>query len=263
MFSPSTLRGLSRSVVSHRQMSTESVDKQRISIALYRQLLRWCKETDDDIPLSYFVPPVHMTAPQIDVERLLLLTGEEKSKFPANSIIETNQITCAIHNSLDARDFFRAVFRLNKAPTKDDKMKKQRVTLAFEGIRSLNELTQALKTLKQNRAKHVLRDGVEFRVGQVVKHKVEDWRGVVIGWRRIDPLSSAKSDQLTSLTQKTYTLDPVDAIRYTVLLDSGDAHLHYSKRRETGTNSQMEVHQSDLQLMGDERYASVCIVLPR
>lgn len=199
-----------------------------------------------------------MTAPQIDVERLQLLTEEEKAKFPPNSILQSNQITCPIHNSKDARDFFRAVFRLNKAVTNDATIQKQRVSLAFEGIRSLNELTQALKILKQNRAKHVLRDSVEFRVGQVVKHKVEKWRGVITGWRRIEPnagSSTGKYDQPTSLTQKSYqSLDPVDTIRYTILLDSGDAHLHYSKRQQSGTFNQAEVHQSDVELVDDDRY---------
>lgn len=263
MFTPSTFQGLSRSAIAVRELSSDTAGKHRISLALYRQLLRWCKETEDDIPLSYFIPPVHMAAPQIDGDRLKSMTEEQRTKFPTNSIVETkeNHITCPIHNVSDARDFFKTVFRLNQAPDKDVNIQKQRITLAFEGIKSLNELTQALQTLKQNRAKHVLRDGVEFRVGQVVKHKVESWRGVITGWSRIDLNTDGKTYKPSSLTQRTYQLDPVDAIRYNVLLDSGDAYLHYSKRRETVNPNQVEVYQSDLQLVADERYTSTLFAL--
>jgi heat shock protein HspQ len=235
--------------------------KQRISLALYRQLLRWCNETDDEVPLSFFVPPVYMSAPhQLDPRSLEALSEEEKtSRFPANSIIESNQITCPIHTSADAKTFFRAVFRLNRAPSDTaDETQKQRITLAFEGIRSLNELSQGLATLKEKRAKHIVREGVDFRVGQVVKHKVEDWRGIVIGWQRFEQeaasTTSEEEQQPTSLTQKSYELDPADAVRYTIVLDSGDAHLHSSKRRETKNLSQAEVFQSDLELVQDDRY---------
>jgi hemimethylated DNA binding protein len=235
-------------------MASEAAGKQRISLALYRQLLRWCIETDDDIPLSFFVPPVYMTEPHIDVVRLSTLSDEDKSIFPANSILERNQITCPIHNSEDARRLFRAVFRLNRAPTDDAQVQKQRVTLAFEGIRSLNTLSQGLQALKQNRAKHVLRDGVSFRVGQVVKHKIENWRGVVIGWRRVEPNTSAGNDKATSLTKKAYDLDPNDHVKCTILVDSGDAHLHYSKRTETSNLSRAEVHQTEIELVDEKRW---------
>lgn len=273
MFSSTSILKLShrrRLSGSARQLASEATSgagKQRISLALYRQLLRWCHDTDDDVPLSSFVPPVYMTAPQqIEEHRLASLSEEEKVQwFPAHSIIESNHITCPIRNAVDAKKLFRAVFRLNRDPAAansddDADIQKQRITLAFEGIRSLNELSRGLQKLKYNRAKHVLRDNVEFRVGQVVKHKVEDWRGIVIGWQRVvESSSEAKnkeggSSQPTSLTKKSYELDPVDAIRYTILLDSGDAHLHYSKRRETNNASQAEVFQSDLQLVEDERY---------
>ena len=262
MFISSTVRCLSSSssqpssVLRRDLSSAAAAGNHRIVLALYRQLLRWCHDTEASIPLSQFIPPVYMTSPQIDVERLKILTEDEKAKlFPPNSIIQSNQITCPIHNSMDARTFFRAVFRLNKAVIDDPTIQKQRVSLAFEGVRSLNELNQALKILKQKRARHVLRDGVDLRVGQVVKHKVEKWRGIITGWHRIEPNSSdGKYDHPTSLTQKTYPLDPVDSIRYTVLLDSGDAHLHYSKRQESGTFNQAEVHQSDIELIDDDRY---------
>lgn len=198
-----------------------------------------------------------MAEPQIEANRLADLSERERWMFPANSILEANQITCPIRNSADARNFFRAIFRLNRAPNttaNSEEVHKQRITLAFEGIRSLNELSRGLQGLKQNRAKHVLRDGVKFFVGQVVKHKTEDWRGVVIGWRRFEPNTKGQTDHPTSLTKKSYELDPEDTIKYTILLDSGDAHLHYSKRKDSSILSQADVHQTEIELVQDKRY---------
>ena len=255
MFSSTFLHRLSTSTVhSTRKISSEpAAGKRRVSLALYRQLLRWCTETDEDIPLSFFIPPVYMKEPQIDVGRLAVLSDKERLLFPSNSILETNHITCPIHNSEDARKFFRAVFRVNHAPTKDPQVQKQRVTLAFEGIRSLNTLSQGLHGLKLNRAKHVLRDGVDFRVGQVVKHKIENWRGIIIAWRRVEPNRIGMGAKPTSLTKKQYEMDSEESIKYTVLLDSGDAHLHYSKRRESSNLSRAEVHQTEIELVKENR----------
>jgi hypothetical protein len=88
----------------------------------------------------------------------------------------------------------------------------------------------------------------------VVKHKLEDWRGVIVGWERIDGDLKAESDQLTSLTKKAYEMNPEDHhIKYSIILDSGDAHLHYVKRRTTGDMSSAEAHQPDLLRVEDER----------
>jgi hemimethylated DNA binding protein len=87
----------------------------------------------------------------------------------------------------------------------------------------------------------------------VVRHKVEDWRGVVVGWERSDGESAYGEEQTTSLTQKNYPLDPDDNVKYTILVDGNDAHLHYSKRRENHHVSAMtEFFQSDLEMVKDE-----------
>jgi hemimethylated DNA binding protein len=86
----------------------------------------------------------------------------------------------------------------------------------------------------------------------VVKHKVEDWRGVVVGWERSDNESDYGEEQPTSLTQKNYPLDPDDNVKYMIVLDGNDAHLHYSKRRESHNLSMAEFFQSDLETVKDE-----------
>lgn len=90
----------------------------------------------------------------------------------------------------------------------------------------------------------------------MVKHKREDWRGVVVGWERIDGDLKGESGQLTSLTKKGYEKnsdDSEDHIKYSIILDSGDAHLHYVKRRTSGDMSLAEAHQPDLSRVDDER----------
>ena len=88
----------------------------------------------------------------------------------------------------------------------------------------------------------------------VVKHNTEDWRGVVVAWEREDDISNEDTRPTTSLTSKVYKIDPKDLVKYSIILDSGDAHLHYSKRRDPGDMSTAEVHQSDLSLVEDKRY---------
>jgi hypothetical protein len=167
-----------RSSVSRRQSFQQTAKqrfaterKDRITLALYRQLIDWSKSVEDDVPLSYFIPPVHLSPPQVDKKSLYLMAiGDKESRvkaslFPERTIVEENQLTIPIRNSSDVRKFFRGVFRLNAVSTNPDKQK-QRISLAFEGLKSLNELSQALADLKEKRRKHIDRDDVRFRVGQ-------------------------------------------------------------------------------------------------
>jgi hypothetical protein len=97
----------------------------------------------------------------------------------------------------------------------------------------------------------------------VVKHKLEDWRGFIVGWERIDggdlkAEESSSDPSLTSLTKKAYESKPEDHnIKYSIILDSGDAHLHYVKRRTPGDMSLAEAHQPDLSRVEDERYVGL------
>jgi hemimethylated DNA binding protein len=88
----------------------------------------------------------------------------------------------------------------------------------------------------------------------VVRHKVEEWRAVIIGWEHSDSDDepSLGAPPATSLTQKNYPLDPSDGVKYTLILDSGDAHLHYSKRRESNNLSMTECFESDLEEVKDK-----------
>lgn len=86
----------------------------------------------------------------------------------------------------------------------------------------------------------------------VVRHTIEDWRGIVVGWERTDNESTSNEEPTTSLTKKNYPLDPADNVKYMVVVDGNDAHLHYSKRRESNLSSIAEVLQSELETVNDE-----------
>lgn len=241
-----------------RSLSTKAQGNPRLPLTLYRQLINWCNHTDERIPLSHFIPPVSLSPPEIEASRLkeLLSSEELRAQFPPKSIFKERSIISPIHNASMAKLFFRAVFRLNKdTPGGSAEHQKIRVSLAFDALRSLNELTGAIETLEKKRALHIDRNGVTFGVGQVVKHKVEQWRGVITGWHHHDKVSEANNEPTrpTSLTMKMYSLDPVDSVKYKVLLDSGDVHMHYYPRRHELANAS-NIHQSDLELVEDERY---------
>lgn len=76
---------------------------------------------------------------------------------------------------------------------------------------------------------------------------------MVIGWKRIDENENDSKHNPSSLTTKTYKLPEGDHVQYSVILDAGDAHLHYTKRREPGNMNVSMVHQSDLSPVTDER----------
>jgi hemimethylated DNA binding protein len=261
---------------SRRRLSTVSskaAANQRVVMTLYRQLLRWCNETEKEIPLLTFVPPVHIQPPQIHPSSLRMVAqkdpksplarGTNSTYFPPNAVIEETELTVPIANSEDAKKFFRAIFRMNCYPPAteqdtnnilddDASMKKEQISLAFEGMRSLNELsTQQLKILKENRDKHWDRADVKFRVGQVVQHNTERWRGVVLGWNRIENKEKDHGTPATSLTQKSYKpTKSEDNVNCVVVLDWGDASLMQKTNRPI--SSIKNVYQSDLSLIKDQ-----------
>ncbi len=234
--------------------------QKRISLVLYRQLLRWCNETDKDIPLGPALPPIHFSPPQINADSLkgMIDKNDKHSTIfsPETSVVNKSGI--AVHivpTSHDAKQIVRAVFRMNAA-TSDEQERRDQVSLAFEWIKNLNELTQQLEEMKKRRMQHGNREGVEFRVGQVVKHKTLAWRGVVMGWRRqtTDENDATGSSRATSLTQKSYESTNVsasedgDEIAYDIAIDLGDATLLSSAMQQSGLKN---VYQSDLTLVDD------------
>lgn len=243
--------------------STTTTGQNRLGRTLYRQLLRWCKDTGSEIPLSSYVPPVTTMPPIVDEGALKRLSeGKEeaiRNLLPSNTIFEDNMMTVPLRKASDIQNFFRAVYRMNMNSDVTAEVQKQRVSMAFETLKSVNELTGALEDIQKEREKHLNREGVHFSVGQVVQHKRERWRGIVLGWDIITP-----SGQLTSLTTKDYSnLEEDDddddqegeegsnRVQYTMVLDSGDAHLLGGKRKVQGDSGFPVAFQPDLELMND------------
>jgi hypothetical protein len=101
--------------------------------------------------------------------------------LPPKSKVEAHQITIPIHTLEDAENLFRAVFRMNSGSSSPEVLKHQ-ISVAFDALKSLNELTRGLKTFKEQREIHLDRTGVRYHVGQ----GKQDWSGCL----QVDAFSS-------------------------------------------------------------------------
>ena len=271
-----------------------------IGRTLYRQLVRWCKSVGGtDIPLSHLIPPVSLTVPRIDGEalkRLASLPTDERGEYvvsddidgdgsdlvrvhrmlPRDAIVGDNLLICPVRRAVpDLVGLIRAVYRINspgfaagaksgdsEADTADGDVNvtQERVNLGFEATRSLNELSEAINRMKQQRIEHTDRSGVQFNVGQVVQHKGDRWRGIVVGWKRGPPPpvqqgpgggSSLTTKDYGAATEKETNNSAATTIRYDVIIDTGDAHLLGGKRNVDAETGFPLVNQTDLQAVDD------------
>ena len=291
--------------------------QQQLARTLYRQLLRWCQVTGDDIPLAPFMEPVDVQPPQVDEAQLKALQQYRDAKtttttstidqhqqqhnddrmlqfvhqilLPLNCRIDAEHLIVFVNNASDVKHLLRAVYRLNNNNNSTqtavdhpaaEALLKKRVTFAFQTLRTLNELSAALDDLNEHRQTHMDRgEDVKFYVGQVVQHKLERWRGVVVGWEQPEPTTNKNNDQedddtntimgddkeessssgasLTSLTTKMYSEDDyVKSVRYEVILDAGDIHLLQA------SSPVMVVTQTDIELLEDTRYVRRSLYAP-
>jgi len=234
----------------------ETLIASRIARAVYRQLLDWCKRTGA-VPLAGVLPPVHYKSPdEISAYRLEVLAqkapdmGDKaivraRELLPSHTEIKPHQLTLLIRNTADLKNLIQVMFRLNSGEAKPEHLK-IRQAAAFNALKSLNELTDRLNSIEQERQSHCNRNGVQFCVGQVVQHKDERWRGVVGDWSRSRPNDEGNAEgglsQKTSLTTKDYSMafaensteqhasgnaSNVESndgnVFYNIILDAGDA----------------------------------------
>ena len=134
--------------------------------------------------------------------------------------------------------FVQAIYRINHAPSV---YQNQRVTSAFRAIKSLNLLTDKLNEFKQERNMYTDRVGVQFFVGQVVQHKTERWRAVIVQWDRI---TKSTSNSLTTKEYRAKDKPTYDKIQYTLLLDNVDAGI-----RSKQDTDFLVVKQSEISLV--------------
>ena len=237
--------------------------------------------------MSHLIPPVSLTAPRVDGEalkRLASLPTDERGEcivgttssseegddldlirihnmLPKDAIVDDNLLICPVRRAVpDLIGLIRAVYRINSPNFAESAVKpsdiKERVNLGFEATRSLNELTEVINHMNQQRKEHKDRSGVEFHVGQVVQHKGDRWRGIVVGWRRGPSAPMQGPGGGSSLTTKDYgTPAEKDAcatiVRYDVIIDTGDAHLLGGKRNVDAETGFPLVNQVDLEAVDD------------
>lgn len=227
--------------------ATSSIEKQKqVARTLYKQLLRWTKRTGYEVPLDP-MPPLNLVPPMVHeaalksvssyynnnnnmVETPSKLTKHEKhlynltKKLPSNSIVDENKMLIPLENVTEIKKIIQMVFRMNHVD-EDLGFTKQRISLAFEFLKSLNELSGVLDKRKKKHLENMDRTGVKFHIGQVVQHQT-GWRAVVVGWKRL-PKEQNDVTKKTSLTSKDYSLDDNSKseyhIQYQVQLDEGDA----------------------------------------
>ena len=190
--------------------------------------------------------------------------------LPRDAIVDDNLLICPVRRAVpDLIGLIRAVYRINSpnfAATAGDGAAaspaspdiKERVNLGFEATRSLNELTEVINHMNQQRNDHKDRSGVDFHVGQVVQHKGDRWRGIVVGWRRGPPPAQMQGPGGgSSLTTKDYgtpaenDVNITTVVRYDVIIDTGDANLLGGKRSVDAETGFPVVNQVDLQAVDD------------
>lgn len=244
-----------------------STEKQKkVSKTLYRQLLRWTKRTGYKVPLDP-MPPLNIVPPMVPestlksvssyynmVEMPSKLTKREEhlynltKKLPPNSIVDETKMLIPLQTVTEIRNIIQMVFTMNHAD-EDPVSTKQRISLAFEFLKSLNELSEVLDERKKKHLENMDRTGVKFHIGQVVRHQKAGWRAVVVGWKRI-PKEQNDVSKKTSLTYKGYSMDDDSemehSIQYQVQLDEGDAV--FARLRVLGS---MNVSQYELEAVTD------------
>ena len=189
----------------NHQKKDEGISKQKsspqkhLAKVIYRQILRWCDTMTYDVPFDP-TPPVTLGPPRIDQDALSKLT-EFRSKndelvsqnyderiseghdfyqyindlLPPNTVFHSNgkMVTIPLNDAADLRSIIRVAYRLNSQTNEDtisnneyDQVLKDRVSLGFDVLRSLTDLSEVLEKRKKKRKRHFNRDGINYKVGQ-------------------------------------------------------------------------------------------------
>ena len=223
-------------------------------MGLYRQILQWCRSTDTKLPLSFFLAPLYLTDIPLQQQR-----NPTRWKLPPRTkeLASGNDWICPIDSVSDVYTYARLAFRAGNSSTastttsnnEDDNnitSNKERIRQAMEIIKGLNNLSETLSRVATNRSRHESLPPTKFRVGQVVYHTTENWRGVICGWEEDEEDNeedefeededeedsvTTSAVKATSLTQKQYVAVPTTnetekneaKIVYYIMQDSGDA----------------------------------------
>lgn len=202
--------------------------------------------------------------------------------IPDQSLVEEGKITMPIRDATDIRGAIKVAYGLNNYVVRRGKSRdeaevgpdlvQKRIALAFDAIKSLNQLTEAVNEKKRSKEDHFDTTGVAFDVGQVVQHKLERWRGVVVGWKRATTDSILKTAKPTSLTRKDYSAhhkassmdlnekeqeSGTATVQYTLVLDSGDSFLLGGQRQVLEQTGFPVASQAELELVTDSSLSRI------
>lgn len=187
--------------------------------------------------------------------------------LPKHAKCESNKLQVDMHSIQDVKSFVRAMFRINNvridpvesSDLRNEEMNQKRRDIAFDKLRKLNELhKQRILPLKERHIRNADRTGIMYRIGEVVQHRSDRWRGVIASWERGRNTSSI-SDDFGSLTKKSYdtkmSSTGTDSIRYTVILDVGDAFTLTNVMAAGG--STIHATQTELESVTDEHLTRI------
>ena len=184
---------------------------------------------------AYRVESLHQwNAEQDDTDDESAILQRVRHLLPAATNYYSDKITIPIQSIQDARNVIRSLFRLNSVDVnmeedsglRSQDMNRRRRDEAFAKLKYLNELRETrLRELQERHEANSDRTGVRFHVGQVVQHRQERWRGVVVDWVKRDarPPTGTSQSSSSSLTAKHYESKEDPPPRYSILLDEGDA----------------------------------------
>ena len=181
-----------------------------------------------------------------------------------------------INNANDLQGVIRSIYWLNNQHTieevhsaaitdinavvNEENDTKEQISLAFEAIKSCNQLSFSELDTRRGKREMSMKvrqkngesdeKGVIFHVGQVVQHKNDKWRGVVVGWD-IEKNKNDDGQLLSSLTTKQYSLHSMSdglseatttkskkKVQYTVLVDYYDNKLLLQSAKTVTLESQ-------------------------
>lgn len=138
--------------------SAAAAGSRPVVLSLFRTMLRWLNQ-----PVVKEVP---FHAGELPPELLALgLTRQQ------------------LTNREGLRSAISANFR-RRAALSDPALVSQALDVGFLGLQYLSGLTGILERAQERREQNRNRDGIRFRVGEVVRHRLFSYRGVVLGWDR-------------------------------------------------------------------------------
>eukprot|EP00873_Tetraselmis_striata_P009944 jgi/Tetstr1/430208/TSEL_020037.t1 len=207
----------------------------RLSVALYRALLRWSNRCGDAPPLRHW-PPQPLSADDGRQQRavmaeLLASTGVSLSGVLAPAGPSAERFVELQLGAATAKCEIRQLSRLLFSCHIDAQgaAAAEAQDAGFAALRLLNQkFSPVLSRMNDFRATHARGDSMQYHIGQVLQHEGQGYHGVVIGWER-----GAEGDQATSaspaaaspgeLGESAGDDAPADVVTYHLLADEVEA----------------------------------------